>query len=232
MLPFFSSFQELVRVHKCLLLEIQESVHHRSAQNLYQIFITFKERFAILFESSPHPCIRSSRCCASHTLVCFPRQVADLREILQPRGNGHRPARLHVQRQRRRAHEAGGKTRPFKCGGGGCGGGRASRRGLAAGGSGEQSINSFPPATQLGHGGKRIDHPLSSPPLPLPLQECSKRANYGKFTLRDLLVVPMQRVLKYPLLLQVCIQSDLCTFDFIFFFCLCLLLVLSRDVNN
>lgn len=35
------------------------------------------------------------------------------------------------------------------------------------------------------------------------LQECSKRANYGKFTLRDLLVVPMQRVLKYHLLLQV-----------------------------
>lgn len=34
-------------------------------------------------------------------------------------------------------------------------------------------------------------------------QECSKRANYGKFTLRDLLVVPMQRVLKYHLLLQV-----------------------------
>uniref|UniRef100_A0A7N6AW60 Vav 3 guanine nucleotide exchange factor b n=1 Tax=Anabas testudineus TaxID=64144 RepID=A0A7N6AW60_ANATE len=34
------------------------------------------------------------------------------------------------------------------------------------------------------------------------LQECSKRANNGKFTLRDLLVVPMQRVLKYHLLLQ------------------------------
>uniref|UniRef100_A0AAX7U7X6 Vav guanine nucleotide exchange factor 3 n=1 Tax=Astatotilapia calliptera TaxID=8154 RepID=A0AAX7U7X6_ASTCA len=34
------------------------------------------------------------------------------------------------------------------------------------------------------------------------VQECSKRANYGKFTLRDLLVVPMQRVLKYHLLLQ------------------------------
>uniref|UniRef100_A0A669CHZ5 Vav 3 guanine nucleotide exchange factor b n=1 Tax=Oreochromis niloticus TaxID=8128 RepID=A0A669CHZ5_ORENI len=33
-------------------------------------------------------------------------------------------------------------------------------------------------------------------------QECSKRANNGKFTLRDLLVVPMQRVLKYHLLLQ------------------------------
>ncbi|XP_030630575.1 guanine nucleotide exchange factor VAV3b [Chanos chanos] len=36
----------------------------------------------------------------------------------------------------------------------------------------------------------------------LKLEECSKRANNGKFTLRDLLVVPMQRVLKYPLLLQ------------------------------
>uniref|UniRef100_A0A3Q3XFU8 Uncharacterized protein n=1 Tax=Mola mola TaxID=94237 RepID=A0A3Q3XFU8_MOLML len=34
------------------------------------------------------------------------------------------------------------------------------------------------------------------------LEECSKRANNGKFTLRDLLVVPMQRVLKYHLLLQ------------------------------
>lgn len=41
------------------------------------------------------------------------------------------------------------------------------------------------------------------PSLSFFLQECSKRANYGKFTLRDLLVVPMQRVLKYPLLLQV-----------------------------
>ncbi|XP_014106380.1 PREDICTED: guanine nucleotide exchange factor VAV3 isoform X2 [Pseudopodoces humilis] len=34
------------------------------------------------------------------------------------------------------------------------------------------------------------------------IPECSKRANNGKFTLRDLLVVPMQRVLKYHLLLQ------------------------------
>uniref|UniRef100_A0AAR2K4C8 Vav guanine nucleotide exchange factor 3 n=1 Tax=Pygocentrus nattereri TaxID=42514 RepID=A0AAR2K4C8_PYGNA len=34
------------------------------------------------------------------------------------------------------------------------------------------------------------------------LEVCSKRANNGKFTLRDLLVVPMQRVLKYHLLLQ------------------------------
>ena len=35
------------------------------------------------------------------------------------------------------------------------------------------------------------------------LQECSKRANSGRFSLRDLLMVPMQRVLKYHLLLQV-----------------------------
>ncbi|XP_051982062.1 proto-oncogene vav-like isoform X3 [Xyrauchen texanus] len=34
------------------------------------------------------------------------------------------------------------------------------------------------------------------------LEECSKRANSGRFTLRDLLMVPMQRVLKYHLLLQ------------------------------
>lgn len=37
------------------------------------------------------------------------------------------------------------------------------------------------------------------------LQECSQRANNGRFSLRDLLMVPMQRVLKYHLLLQVLI---------------------------
>uniref|UniRef100_A0A7N6BTA7 Vav 3 guanine nucleotide exchange factor b n=1 Tax=Anabas testudineus TaxID=64144 RepID=A0A7N6BTA7_ANATE len=44
------------------------------------------------------------------------------------------------------------------------------------------------------------------------LQECSKRANNGKFTLRDLLVVPMQRVLKYHLLLQTS-YLNLCLFS-------------------
>uniref|UniRef100_A0A672Z7J6 Osteoclast-stimulating factor 1 n=1 Tax=Sphaeramia orbicularis TaxID=375764 RepID=A0A672Z7J6_9TELE len=34
------------------------------------------------------------------------------------------------------------------------------------------------------------------------LEECSNRANSGRFSLRDLLMVPMQRVLKYHLLLQ------------------------------
>ncbi|KAA8580949.1 hypothetical protein FQN60_013907, partial [Etheostoma spectabile] len=82
----FVNIPDLVKVHKCLLLEIQNSVQHRSAQNVYQIFITFKERLLIY--------------------------------------------------------------------------------------------------------GKYCSH------------ECSKRANHGKFTLRDLLVVPMQRVLKYHLLLQ------------------------------
>ena len=35
------------------------------------------------------------------------------------------------------------------------------------------------------------------------MQECQNEANGGKFRLRDLLSVPMQRVLKYPLLLRV-----------------------------
>ena len=39
-------------------------------------------------------------------------------------------------------------------------------------------------------------------------QECQVKANDGKFRLRDLLAVPMQRVLKYHLLLKV---SDLST---------------------
>jgi len=37
------------------------------------------------------------------------------------------------------------------------------------------------------------------------MQECQNEANGGKFRLRDLLSVPMQRVLKYPLLLRVII---------------------------
>ncbi|XP_063062871.1 guanine nucleotide exchange factor VAV3 isoform X2 [Engraulis encrasicolus] len=47
----------------------------------------------------------------------------------------------------------------------------------------------------------------------LKLEECSKRANNGKFTLRDLLVVPMQRVLKYHLLLQELVKHTLDTTD-------------------
>ncbi|XP_062243821.1 proto-oncogene vav-like isoform X1 [Platichthys flesus] len=38
--------------------------------------------------------------------------------------------------------------------------------------------------------------------IKMKLEECSKRANSGRFSLRDLLMVPIQRVLKYHLLLQ------------------------------
>uniref|UniRef100_A0A3B3CC98 Vav guanine nucleotide exchange factor 3 n=1 Tax=Oryzias melastigma TaxID=30732 RepID=A0A3B3CC98_ORYME len=101
--------QDLVRVHKCLLLEVQDSVLHRSAQNLYQIFIAFKERLLIYGKYCSH----------------VETAIATLDDICKNRED-----------------------------------------------------------------------------VRMKLEECSKRANYGKFTLRDLLVVPMQRVLKYHLLLQ------------------------------
>ncbi|XP_041824187.1 guanine nucleotide exchange factor VAV3 isoform X1 [Melanotaenia boesemani] len=105
----FVNVPELVKVHKCLLQEIQDSVHHRSAQNLYQIFITFKERLLIYGKYCSH----------------VETAIATLDDICKNRED-----------------------------------------------------------------------------VRMKLEECSKRANYGKFTLRDLLVVPMQRVLKYHLLLQ------------------------------
>ncbi|KAM6971620.1 guanine nucleotide exchange factor VAV3 [Tautogolabrus adspersus] len=106
----FVNIPDLVKVHKCLLHEIRESVLSRSAQDLYQIFITFKERLLIYGKYCSHV----ETAIATLDYICKDRE--DVR---------------------------------------------------------------------------------------MKLEECSKRANYGKFTLRDLLVVPMQRVLKYPLLLQV-----------------------------
>uniref|UniRef100_A0A3Q2R1A7 Vav guanine nucleotide exchange factor 3 n=1 Tax=Fundulus heteroclitus TaxID=8078 RepID=A0A3Q2R1A7_FUNHE len=50
----FVNIPELVEVHKSLLLQIQDSVHHRSSQNLYQIFITFKERLLIYGKYCSH----------------------------------------------------------------------------------------------------------------------------------------------------------------------------------
>uniref|UniRef100_A0A8C6T1Q1 Vav guanine nucleotide exchange factor 3 n=1 Tax=Neogobius melanostomus TaxID=47308 RepID=A0A8C6T1Q1_9GOBI len=105
----FVNIPELVKIHKSLLLEIQDSVLHRSAQNLYQIFITFKERLLIY-----------GKYCSQVEIA-----IATLDDICKDRED-----------------------------------------------------------------------------VRMKLEECSKRANYGKFTLRDLLVVPMQRVLKYHLLLQ------------------------------
>uniref|UniRef100_A0A8C6PVP8 Vav guanine nucleotide exchange factor 3 n=1 Tax=Nothobranchius furzeri TaxID=105023 RepID=A0A8C6PVP8_NOTFU len=105
----FVNIPDLVKVHRCLLLEIKESVHQRGSQNLYQIFISFKERLLIY----------GKYCSLVETAIVTLDSICKNREDVR-----------------------------------------------------------------------------------MKLEECSKRANYGKFTLRDLLVVPMQRVLKYHLLLQ------------------------------
>lgn len=41
-LPFFS--KELVKVHRNLMQEIHDSIINKNDQNLYQIFINYKER--------------------------------------------------------------------------------------------------------------------------------------------------------------------------------------------
>ncbi|CAL8294566.1 unnamed protein product [Lota lota] len=105
----FVNISELVNVHQSLLVEIQDSVQYKSAQNLYQVFVTFKERLLIYGKYCSHV----ETAIAALDSICKDKE--DVR---------------------------------------------------------------------------------------MKLEECSKRANYGKFTLRDLLVVPMQRVLKYHLLLQ------------------------------
>ncbi|KTG39794.1 hypothetical protein cypCar_00047878, partial [Cyprinus carpio] len=101
--------KDLVKIHRSLLAEIQDSVQNRNAENLHQIFIIYKDRL-----------------------------------LLYGKYCGHVESAISVL--------------DFIC---------KEKEGVR-----------------------------------LKLEECSKRANNGKFTLRDLLVVPMQRVLKYPLLLQ------------------------------
>ncbi|XP_052470401.1 guanine nucleotide exchange factor VAV3 isoform X2 [Carassius gibelio] len=105
----FINIPDLVKIHKSLLAEIQDSVQNRNAENLHQIFIIYKDRL-----------------------------------LLYGKYCGHVESAISVL--------------DFIC---------KEKEGVR-----------------------------------LKLEECSKRANNGKFTLRDLLVVPMQRVLKYPLLLQ------------------------------
>uniref|UniRef100_A0A674BK43 Vav 3 guanine nucleotide exchange factor b n=1 Tax=Salmo trutta TaxID=8032 RepID=A0A674BK43_SALTR len=105
----FINIPDLVKVHKSLMVEVQESILNKNALNLYQIFIAYKDRLLIYGIYCSHVEI-------SITVLDFIcKEKEDVR---------------------------------------------------------------------------------------LKLKECSKRANNGKFTLRDLLVVPMQRVLKYHLLLQ------------------------------
>uniref|UniRef100_A0A663E776 Vav guanine nucleotide exchange factor 1 n=1 Tax=Aquila chrysaetos chrysaetos TaxID=223781 RepID=A0A663E776_AQUCH len=56
--------------------------------------------------------------------------------------------------------------------------------------------------SQVEAAARRLDQLATNTDLRMKLQECSQRANNGRFSLRDLLMVPMQRVLKYHLLLQ------------------------------
>ncbi|XP_056112970.1 guanine nucleotide exchange factor VAV3b isoform X1 [Rhinichthys klamathensis goyatoka] len=105
----FINIPDLVKVHKILMAEIQDSVQNKNAENLHQIFITYKDKLLLYGKYCSHV-----------------ESAISLLDFICKEKEGVR----------------------------------------------------------------------------LKLEECSKRANNGKFTLRDLLVVPMQRVLKYPLLLQ------------------------------
>ncbi|XP_026869081.1 guanine nucleotide exchange factor VAV3 isoform X2 [Electrophorus electricus] len=105
----FVNIPELVKVHKGLLQDLQNSISHQSASNLFQVFIDYKERLLIYGEYCSH---------VETAIACLDNICKDKEDVRQK------------------------------------------------------------------------------------LEVCSKRANNGKFTLRDLLVVPMQRVLKYHLLLQ------------------------------
>ncbi|XP_060778663.1 guanine nucleotide exchange factor VAV3 isoform X1 [Neoarius graeffei] len=105
----FINIPDLVKVHKSLLQDVQNSIGHQSASNLYQIFIDYKERLLIYGKYCSHV----------ETAIAYLDELCKEKEDVRQK-----------------------------------------------------------------------------------LEVCSKRANNGKFTLRDLLVVPMQRVLKYHLLLQ------------------------------
>uniref|UniRef100_H2U1H6 Vav 3 guanine nucleotide exchange factor b n=1 Tax=Takifugu rubripes TaxID=31033 RepID=H2U1H6_TAKRU len=105
----FINIPDLVKVHRSLFLDVQDSILNKNASNLYQIFISYKERLLVY----------GIYCSQVEVAIVVLDQICKEKEDVR-----------------------------------------------------------------------------------LKLEECSKRANNGKFTLRDLLVVPMQRVLKYHLLLQ------------------------------
>ncbi|XP_049332703.1 guanine nucleotide exchange factor VAV3b isoform X2 [Astyanax mexicanus] len=105
----FLNIPDLVKVHKSLVVDLQDSIQHKNASNLSQIFLIYKDRLLIY----------GVYCSQVETAIAMVDFLCKNKEDIR-----------------------------------------------------------------------------------LKLEECSKRANNGKFTLRDLLVVPMQRVLKYPLLLQ------------------------------
>ncbi|XP_043969035.1 proto-oncogene vav-like isoform X1 [Gambusia affinis] len=105
----FINIKELAKTHHLLLEDVRNSISHLGAQNLYQVFINYKERLLLY----GHYC----------------SQVEAASKHLDKVSNAREDVRMK-------------------------------------------------------------------------LEECSKRANSGRFSLRDLLMVPMQRVLKYHLLLQ------------------------------
>lgn len=39
------ALQDLVKVHKCLMAEIQDSVENKNAENLHHIFIVYKDKY-------------------------------------------------------------------------------------------------------------------------------------------------------------------------------------------
>uniref|UniRef100_A0A6J0TG86 Proto-oncogene vav isoform X1 n=1 Tax=Pogona vitticeps TaxID=103695 RepID=A0A6J0TG86_9SAUR len=105
----FINIEELLKVHQCFLADLKSGLSFSNAQNLYQVFIRYKERFLLY-----------GRYCS---------QVEAATKYLDQVAN-------------------------------------------------------------------------TSVDVRMKLEECSQRANNGRFSLRDLLMVPMQRVLKYHLLLQ------------------------------
>ncbi|KAH0628765.1 hypothetical protein JD844_010263 [Phrynosoma platyrhinos] len=105
----FLSPQELLKVHRCFLGDLKNALSFSNSQNLYQVFIRYKQRFLLY-----------GRYCS---------QVEAATKYLDQMAN-------------------------------------------------------------------------TSVDVRMKLEECSQRANNGRFSLRDLLMVPMQRVLKYHLLLQ------------------------------
>ncbi|XDV17007.1 hypothetical protein PO909_016468, partial [Leuciscus waleckii] len=105
----FINIQDLAKTHRSLHHEVQESILHLGAENLYQIFIDYKERLLLY----------GRYCSQVESATKHLDKITTTREDVK-----------------------------------------------------------------------------------MKLEECSMRANSGRFSLRDLLMVPMQRVLKYHLLLQ------------------------------
>ncbi|XP_049325366.1 proto-oncogene vav isoform X1 [Astyanax mexicanus] len=116
----FINVEDLAGTHRCLLKEVQGSISGYGAENLYQIFIDYKERLLLY----------GRYCSQVESATKHLDKIASTREDVR-----------------------------------------------------------------------------------MKLEECSMRANSGRFSLRDLLMVPMQRVLKYHLLLQELVKHTVSATD-------------------